>query len=92
MCVSNLDIYLANCREVYSKKEWLAKCIAKRIKRGQEVSLEHLANCSTMGAIMRDAKNLMRKNGEQIAPTREDIKEMRVKVAKEILEDFVPYL
>lgn len=92
MCKSNLDIYLSNSRECYCLIEWLANCIAKRIKRGKEVNIDYLANCSTMSKIIRVAKKLMVLNNEQIKPTKEDIKEMRQKVAKEILEDYVPYL
>ena len=92
MCTSNLDIYLYNSRECYCMIENLAKSVAKKQKRGVAIDLDILANCAIMGGIIRKAKEVMKKNDEAILPTKEDIKEMRVKVAQYIIDDFLPYL
>ena len=92
MCTSNLDIYLYNSRECYCMIENLANCVAKKQKRGIAIDLDILANSSIMGAIIRKAKEVMKKNDEAILPTKEDVKEMRVKVAQYIIDDFLPYL
>ena len=46
--MNRILLYAQNDRDVYKLQQWLAECVAKRIKSGKEVSVDHLANCSTM--------------------------------------------
>lgn len=55
----NIVLTAENDNKYYKVLEWLANCIAKKIKRGQIVSVEYLANCSTMQTLCRNiAKEL----------------------------------
>jgi hypothetical protein len=87
---TNLKIYIDNLRECYLLTEWLANCVAKKIKQNKEVSIEHLANCATMKKIIAIAKNTIKKYGEQM-PTKEEVKEISYNHAKHIIEEFAPY-
>lgn len=83
--MTNLSLMAKNCRETYLKIEWLQNCVAKRIKRGQLCTVEHLAECATMKLIIREAaKNVIYWGGE--TPTREERREAAVELAENILE------
>lgn len=57
---TNIVLTAENDYNYYKVLEWLKNCITKKIKRGQSVSVEHLANCSTMQTFCRNiAKELM---------------------------------
>ena len=87
---TNLKLYIDNLRECYILTEWLANCVAKKIKQNKEVSSEHLANCATMKKIIAIAMNTIKKYGEQV-PTKEEIKEISYNHAIYIIEEFAPY-
>ena len=88
---TNLKLYIDNSREIYLTTEWLANCVAKKMVKGQEVTIEHLATCSTMKAIIRAAKNMIKNFGEEM-PSKEECKEVAFKHAQYIIEDFAPFL
>lgn len=88
---TNLKLYIDNSREIYLTTEWLANCVAKKMAKGQEVTIEHLATCSTMKTIIRAAKNMIKNYGEEM-PSKEECKEVAFKHARYIIEDFAPYL
>lgn len=92
MCTSNLNLYLYNSENCIVMMERVAQCLAKKVKKGISLDFDHLANSSIMGKIMSEAKKEMRKYGESIQPTKEDIKEMRREIAIYIIEEYVPYL
>ena len=78
-------LYVQNERDIYGLKRWLVECVANRIKKGQQVSVEHLANCSTMKQITCASAKICRKYGEPF--TMQDRKEAAVKIAESIIED-----
>lgn len=88
---TNLKLYIDNSREIYCTTKWLANCVAKKMAKGQEVTIEHLATCSTMKAIIRAAKNMIKNFGEEM-PSKEECKEVAFKHAQYIIEDFAPCL
>ena len=83
--MNRILLYANNDRDVYKLKQWLAECVAKRIKSGKEVSVEHLANCSTMQKITCAAAKICRKYGYPF--TSKDRKEAAVSIAESIIED-----
>ena len=70
--------------ECYRYAEWLENCIAKKIRKGQPVTVEHLANCSTMKTIIREGVKMCRKYGEPTAD-----KEERAAVARMQAENII---
>lgn len=86
---TNLDIYVNNNREIYCVSEWLASCVAKRMKKGQPVTIEHLANCSTMKRIVKEGVKLVQYYDGMAVP-KEDRKEFAELHARYIIEDFAP--
>ena len=83
--MNRILLYAQNDRDVYKLQQWLAECVAKRIKSGKEVSVEHLANCSTMQKITCAAANICRKYGEPF--TIQDRKEAAIAIAESLIED-----
>ena len=80
--VSNLlAMYIRNTREIYDITTRLQNCIIK----GIQPSIEHLANCSTMKTIIREAAKLLYKYDE-ITPTRQEKQEAAREHAKYILD------
>lgn len=53
-----LAMYIRNEREIYNITGWLQNCIIKKTNSGVQPQLEHLANCSTMKTIIREASSL----------------------------------
>lgn len=53
-----LAMYIRNTREIYDITTWLQDCIIKKANKGIQPSIEHLANCSTMKTIIREAAKL----------------------------------
>lgn len=51
-----LAMYIRNTREIYDITTWLQNCIIKKANKGIQPSIEHLANCSTMKTIIREAE------------------------------------
>ena len=49
-------IYTENVESIYNRLAWLARCITKKIKRGITPDEQHLALCSTMRTIIREAE------------------------------------
>lgn len=83
--MNRIVLYAQNDRDVYKLQQWLAKCVAKRIKSGKEVSVEHLANCSTMQKITCAAAKICNKYGEPF--TIQDRKEAAIAIAESVIED-----
>ena len=80
-----LAMYIRNTREIYDITTWLQNCIIKKANKGIQPSIEHLANCSTMKTIIREAAKLLYKY-DGITPTRQEKQEAAREHAKYILE------
>lgn len=76
--------YVKNERSIYDQVTWLKNCVEKRMKKGQPVTHEHLANCSTMGKITYAAQKYAAKHGETY--TKDDRKEAAQLTAKYIID------
>lgn len=85
--VSHIMMYAMHIREIYCKLEWLAKCVAKRIAKSQAVTTEHLANCSTMNAVMCAANKWCKGDGVKV--TSSDRREAAKRIANEIITEWV---
>lgn len=83
--MNRILLYANNDRDVYKLQQWLAECVAKRIKSGKEVSVEHLANCSTVKDIIGMAAKICKKYGEPF--TSQDRKEAAIAIAESVIED-----
>ena len=83
--MNRILLYAQNDRDVYKLQQWLAECVAKRIKSGKEVSVEHLENCSAMKQITCASAKICRKYGEPF--TIQDRKEAAVTIAESVIED-----
>ena len=66
-----LAIYILNTREIYDITTWLENCIIKKANKGIQPSIDHLANCSTMKTIIREAAKLLYKY-DGIKPTKQE--------------------
>lgn len=83
--ISNLlAIYIRNTRGIYDITTWLQNCIIKKANKGIQPSIEHLANCSTMKTIIREAAKLLYKY-DGITPTKQEKQEAAKEHAKYIL-------
>lgn len=71
-----LAMYIRNTREIYDITTWLQNCIIKKAN-------EHLANCSTMKTIIREAAKLLYKY-DGIIPTKQEKQETAYEHAKYI--------
>lgn len=80
-----LAMYIRNTREIYDITAWLQNCIIKKANKGVQPQAEHLANCSTMKNIIREAAKLLYKY-DGITPTRQEKQEAAREHAKYILE------
>ena len=89
--MTNVKIYINNSRDIYCITDWLATCVAKRMKRGQLVTVEHLANCSTMKKIISMACKMCKEYNEP-QPTKEERKEIATMHARYIIEEFAPFV
>lgn len=78
-----LAMYIRNTREIYDITTWLQNCIIKKANKGIQPSIEHLANCSTMKTIIREAAKLLYKY-DGIIPTRQE----KQQAAKEHANDY----
>lgn len=84
--ISNLlAMYIRNTREIYDITTWLQNCIIKKASKGIQPSIEHLANCSTMKNIIREAAKLLYKY-DGITPTRQEKQQAAKEHAKYILD------
>ena len=82
---TQLAIYVDNSREIYLITESLENTLAKKIRKGAKVSVEKLANCSSMKRIISMAANLVKKyDGNTV--TAEDRKEVALSHAQYIIE------
>lgn len=80
--ISNLlAMYIRNTSDIYNMTSWLQDCLIKKINKGVQPSIEHLANCS----IIREAAKLLYKY-DGITPTRQEKQEAAREHAKYILE------
>lgn len=50
-----LAMYIRNTREIYDITAWLQDTLIKKTNKGVQPQAEHLANCSTMKTIIREA-------------------------------------
>lgn len=80
-----LAMYIRNTREIYNITSQLQNCITKKINKGIQPSIEHLANCSTMKTIIREAAKLLYKY-DGIIPTKQEKQEAAREHAKYILD------
>lgn len=80
-----LAMYILNTSEIYNIISWLQDCIVKKANKGIQPSIEHLANCSTMKTIVREAAKLLYKY-DGITPTRQEKQQAAREHAKYILE------
>lgn len=83
--MNRILLYAQNERDIYNLQQWLAECVAKRIKSGKEVSVEHLVNCSTMQKITCAAAKICKRYGEPF--TMQDRKEAAVTIAESVIEN-----
>lgn len=84
--ISNLlAIYIRNTREIYDITTLLQNCLIKKVNKGIQPQVEHLANCSTIKTIIREAAKLLHKY-DGITPTRQEKQEAAREHAKYILE------
>ena len=80
-----LAMYIRNTREIYNITSRIQNCIIKKINKGVQPQVEHLANCSTMKAIIREAAKLLYKY-DGITPTKQEKQEASREHAKYILD------
>lgn len=80
-----LAMYIRNTSEIYNITSWLQDTLIKKINKGVQPQVEHLANCSTMKAIIREAAKLLYQY-DRITPTRQEKQEAAREHAKYILE------
>lgn len=80
-----LAMYIRNTSEIYNMTSWLQNCIIKKANKGIQPSIEHLANCSTMKTIIREAAKLLYKY-DGITPTKQEKQEAAREHAKYILD------
>lgn len=85
-----LAMYIRNTREIYDITTWLQNCIIKKANKGIQPSIEHLANCSTMKTIIREAAKLLYKY-DGIIPTRQEKQQAAKEHAKYILDGSPTY-
>lgn len=79
--ISNLlAMYIHNTSEIYNISSWLLK----KANNGVQPQMEHLANCSTMKTIIREAAKLLYKY-DGITPTKQEKQEAAKEHAKYIL-------
>lgn len=84
--ISNLlAIYIRNTREIYDITTLLQNCLIKKVNKGIQPQVEHLANCSTIKTIIREAAKLLYKY-DGITPTRQEKQEAAREHAKYILD------
>lgn len=84
--ISNLlAIYIRNTREIYDITTLLQNCLIKKVNKGIKPQVEHLANCSTIKTIIREAAKLLYKY-DGITPTRQEKQEAAREHAKYILD------
>lgn len=80
-----LAMYIRNTSEIYNITLWLQNCIIKKINKGVQPQVEHLANCITMKSIIREAAKLLYKY-DGITPTRQEKQQAAKEHAKYILD------
>lgn len=87
-------MYLQNERELYSTAEWMVKAMAKKLKRGERISLEHLKQSSSVKKLTTDILKLFKENYEgfdiklvQGLSRGEGYSFVREVIAKQIIED-----
>lgn len=80
-----LAMYIRNTREIYDITVWLQDTLIKKINKGVQPQVEHLANCSTMKTIIREAAKLLYKY-DGITPTKQEKQEASREHAKYILD------
>lgn len=88
---TNLRLYIDNSRDIYLVTEWLASCVAKRMKKNQLITVEYLANCATMKKIIGMAKNIIKEYNEEL-PTKEECHKVAKLHAEYIINDIAPYM
>lgn len=88
---TNLKLYIDNSRDIYLVTEWLASCVAKRIKNNKPVTVEYLANCATMKKIIKMAKNIIKEYNEEL-PTKEECIKVAKRHAEYIINELAPYM
>lgn len=80
-----LSLYIDNSREIYSITESLSNSLAKKIKKGVELSVETLANCSMMKRIVSMAAKMVKEYDGVTVSTKER-KEAALNHAEYIME------
>lgn len=72
-----LAMYIRNTREIYDITTWLQNCIIKKANKGIQPSIEHLANCSAMKSIIREAAKLLYKYDGIHPPDKKNSKRLK---------------
>ena len=80
-----LAMYIRNTREIYDITTWLHDILIKKINKGVQPQVEHLANCSTKKSIIREAAKLIYKY-DGITTTKQEKQEAAREHAKYILD------
>ena len=63
-----LELHIDNDRECVDSLTWLRECVDKRRAKGKPVTVEHLAECSTMRKVIaRGAKLVQQKEGRMVS-------------------------
>ena len=81
-----LSLYVANSYDVYRIVEWLEGCVAKKLSKGQRISVDHLAACSSMRRLLSLASRIMQEN-EGVKPSWEDRKTVSIECAERIIDN-----
>lgn len=80
-----LAMYIRNTREIYDITAWLQDTLIKKTDKGVQPQVEHLASCSTMKTIIREAARLLYRY-DGITPTRQERQEAAREHAEYILD------
>lgn len=88
---TNLKLYIDNCSDIYPVTEMLARCVARRLKNNQPVTVDYLANCATMKKIIRMAENVIKEYNEEL-PNKEECNKVAKLHAEYIINDIAPYM
>lgn len=80
-----LSLYIDNSCEIYSITESLSNSLAKKIKKGVEMNVATLANCSTMKRIVSMASKMVKEYDGVTVSTKER-KEAALKHAEYIID------
>lgn len=82
-----LAIYANNSRDAYQVIEWLTNCVTKKMRKGVEVNVEHLANCATLRMLMRAVVREAAELGDPRQFSIDDRRAAAYRIAEDIMTD-----